>query len=243
MHDKFSYRAEGKLYRIASKYQQLRLSNMNTNKIFRYLPLTFDKYPNGVTYFHSTRSLLENKQLYFSDINTFNDPFEGRLATGPLRKKLDVNLQAQNSRHYVCCFSKTNSSNAMWAHYASNRTGVCVEYDLNELKRNFECLDIVYVDRLAEIPQSEAHDHFSLLRYKTKCWAYEMEIRLVSSKPDLSVFDSATPKAMYALSLLGGLSTNLLSWSTALNIPLHVWDSRFPEDDLKLNFTQFSPNS
>jgi len=34
---------------------------------------------------------------------------------------------------YVCCFSESCDSTLIWAHYADNNKGICIEYDFNQL--------------------------------------------------------------------------------------------------------------
>jgi hypothetical protein len=95
----------------------------------------------------------------------------------------------------ICSFSATNDSLLMWAHYAANHTGFCIEYDLEPLppedpiRRNI--FPVIYSKELHDMTAylvgfvADSRDDFhqfdpllSVLK-KFEGWQYEREWRLV----------------------------------------------------------------
>jgi len=89
----------------------------------------------------------------------------------------------------VCCFTEVNNSLAMWAHYADEYAGICVEYDMTR----FQCEDIqrtrmfpVFYDaELADYTDYFLNNSFSPKKdiflegslHKLSEWSYEREWR------------------------------------------------------------------
>ena len=92
----------------------------------------------------------------------------------------------------VSCFSESNDSLLMWAHYANNHRGICVEYDLMEINRQlgFTPVPIIYSD------ERVCFQHFNIetiendsiklllesLTTKSIDWSYEREWRIIREK-------------------------------------------------------------
>ena len=89
---------------------------------------------------------------------------------------------------YLTCFSKTNTINPMWAHYASNHTGICIEYNLKDLNEKYIlnwCYPVKYEDNydytkeLMNIKNNKYKLlHETLLKKSTE-WKYEKEWRIL----------------------------------------------------------------
>ena len=92
----------------------------------------------------------------------------------------------------INCLSERNDINPLWAHYADNHRGICIEYDLKNCGNNFLktlCFPVNYVEK-----NDSTDDLISLIVYKnfdewhflyksanTKSidWKYEKEWRIV----------------------------------------------------------------
>jgi hypothetical protein len=81
-----------------------------------------------------TRELgaIRNRLLHFSNYKSMNDPMEG-FYDPSRRAKKDPNFAVTANEIYhakinfgLCCFSDTQNSELMWAHYANNYAGICV---------------------------------------------------------------------------------------------------------------------
>ncbi|WP_434771155.1 DUF2971 domain-containing protein [Pseudomonas entomophila] len=142
------------------------------------------------------------------------DPFQALVKEMASRKLIDTTLSnllisTLEERHdtmvrlfsertktltHVCSFCETPNSILMWAHYAENHTGFCVEYDFtsegsNSLNTRF--LYPVYYSKdlhdhskhMIDIDRSKANPLSIVLPAITKSteWSYEKEWRLVYS--------------------------------------------------------------
>lgn len=87
-------------------------------------------------------STLANGQVYLSTTEQFNDPFEGKAFVfddsdvtqgGFAAKEYQEFVNHINSHSRICCFSNADEKQQnmpMWAYYANNHRGFCVEYHL-----------------------------------------------------------------------------------------------------------------
>lgn len=87
----------------------------------------------------------------------------------------------------ICSFSKTIKDIQMWAYYADNHKGFCVEYEVDEeeVKKNaFLLKDVIYKeDRPEALVSRDDIDQEKLIeqiRTKSHLWSHENEVRLIS---------------------------------------------------------------
>lgn len=83
-------------------------------KLYRYRPI------NEYTF-----SEITEKRAWFSNYAELNDPFEGVY----VNKSNEYAIDQVIKRFHACCFSEINDSLLLWAHYAENHKGICLEYD------------------------------------------------------------------------------------------------------------------
>jgi hypothetical protein len=82
---------------------------------------------------------IKNRYIYCSDFSQMNDPMEGFYETSPELRSDPMHRQAVSDIKYsklkfgLACFSETNESVLMWAHYADNYSGICIEYSSADL--------------------------------------------------------------------------------------------------------------
>lgn len=89
----------------------------------------------------------------------------------------------------ISCLSELDNSLLMWAHYANNHRGMCVEYELLEINRQlkFSPIPVVYSDekvRISSIRQEKIEvdaTRFLIESLTTKSteWSYEKEWRII----------------------------------------------------------------
>lgn len=150
-------------------------------------------------------SLITNS-LWFTRSNSsnLNDPFEGRriIYDDDLYPLSNSQIQywkkyAENLRNtlFLCCFSKYNNSPPMWANYANNYKGYCLEFEI-VTKDNLWEVDYSYGKNLPNfefeglkkdlwedrITEEEAYKYIEQLHIywatsKHGDWKYESEIR------------------------------------------------------------------
>lgn len=103
-------------------------------------------------------------------------------------------LIQKNCDSGIVCLSEVCDSILMWSHYATNHTGVCFEFVRepgNELGDAGLCSPVQYGAHYPQIDLGRMllyHDGQTMdlmMRYKSSCWAYEREWRLITDHGDM----------------------------------------------------------
>lgn len=135
---------------------------------------------------------IKNKQIYFSDPSTFNDPFD------PLIRILDKEHSEKLMKllkFRVSCLSSRIDNLLLWSHYADKHKGLCIAYDITRLvkQNNIIFRKVKYLD---SYPKPQNGLIFTLLQNKNNkldsklnltktftqkqiTWNYEDEYRLI----------------------------------------------------------------
>lgn len=95
---------------------------------------------------------------------------------------------AINARYRVYCLGPDVGNLLMWAHYADNHRGVCLEFDLN----NTVLSGALRCDYLAAFPLMRAYDDseegaLQALLAKGDAWSYEKEYRLIAQERSVAI--------------------------------------------------------
>lgn len=219
------------------------------DKIYKYYSLN-----ENIELNNSKIHCLQDRKVYVSSRKEFNDPYDdfGYIYDSSSIVTFAENLGIQwilsdiySDFKSICCFTKSGNDNfAMWAHYANNHQGYCVEYDL---KKNFELCSLVlpveYVDKKMDLTEmitgrlkfvknnkdvkllEDALEFCAIFMscVKHKTWSYEEEIRLLCPKnlPGMPYFD-AIPNKIFIGSQCGEDNTNsLIQIGNSLNIEVY----------------------
>jgi len=131
--------------------------------LFKYRP--FNK---------SSIELLVNKELWFAQPETLNDPFECQTSfervletvwdrkqiTPSLQKNIKEELDKRLSNLGICSFSRTRKNQLMWSHYSDEHRGFCIGFNENILKKTsdkFQSIPVVYQ---ADLPYKKILERF-----------------------------------------------------------------------------------
>lgn len=85
----------------------------------------------------------------------------------------------------ICSFSRLYDSESLWAYYADNHRGICVEYEIHENKTSeYRIGDVVYLPsaKYSMMNNFEKSDLTNQAFFKNESWKLEEEVRLVSSE-------------------------------------------------------------
>lgn len=190
--------------------ETIRIKNESVpEKIIKYFPL-YEAYHSKFSEENKLRlDGLENQNLWVCTPKKLNDPFELKALTLDIKRiekaGWDVQL-CQNiinllsSQILVCCFSNgIRKRIPLWAHYANNHQGFCVEYGVNNKNRVFpvrysnqRLISATIVTRLCkaflEDYEQEKEPGLDFWRYyqilfltfctKSSEWGYEHEYRI-----------------------------------------------------------------
>ncbi|AOY55025.1 DUF2971 domain-containing protein [Clostridium perfringens] len=111
------------------------------------------------------------------------------------RKAINRILDEEYQKFLICSFTRSNNNLLMWAHYANNHKGFCVEYDLS-YKKEFESIEklifpVIYSINRKDIFKNlisyyenlKPEDIWTVYRdgilRKSYHWMYENEWRLI----------------------------------------------------------------
>ena len=117
------------------------------------------------------------KRRYINVYDFGFDPWDK--IKGIINSKLDLYL--------FLCLTDKNNSNLMWAHYANNHQGVCLEFDAskisarkvnyNESIASFELIDLIKEQFGLSDKATTSDKMWGALNIKLKEWEYESEYR------------------------------------------------------------------
>lgn len=172
-----------------------RLADIKANKMWYAAPCTF----NDV--FDCDLSV-DEKRIFESALSMCPDK-RGIRAGSPIWKELRGIIRKEigsfrsmwetlRTQTGISCLSESEKSLLMWAHYANNHRGMCVEYDLPEINRQlqFTAIPVIYSDSRicfrsinTDSINQDTHTAFiESLSSKSPEWSYEKEWRIIRDK-------------------------------------------------------------
>jgi hypothetical protein len=156
----------------------------------------------------NTLAELAEKKAWYSRYDQLNDPFEGVYVNLSGEGFLDDLIQ----QFRLCCFSTHRDSLLLWAHYADNHRGICLEYELPEEVFRTQFFPVKYSDVqpvLNNVNRDPAAGTLSIhidreaavFLTKSTDWAYEGEYRTLrlAEQPDSRGEKHALPGTLSAV--------------------------------------------
>ena len=153
---------------------------------------------------------LKNGYICFSHVDQFNDGLEFNVqfpANLKITEMYDQTkflenelIEQQKFQVRVCCFCESSDLDNMWAYYANNEEGFCVEYVETELRDRGIIIDAVYYsDDIPNIGEGrkwknnneindETGSFLNQVFHKKTCWKEEKEIRAVIILPKNCIY-------------------------------------------------------
>lgn len=191
----------------AMKYKD----NFIPKVLYKYYPIFDERYADFKKENEDRFNTLSNNNIWVSSYKKFNDPFEFKMLALDKKRLEDNNWEIQKveetlemfkERTLVVCFSCDVKINMpLWTHYASNHSGYCIKYIVNDPRNIFPVsyestrsnTAVIPANMIAEMyksydqklkePTEEFYRHFSYfylsLTCKYKFWSYENEYRLL----------------------------------------------------------------
>lgn len=121
--------------------------------------------------------ILLDKKLYGSFFDELNDPMEGYF-----RYSKDIDEDVKNKlmeirkSTCICSLSRRNDIGIMWAHYADEHKGCCIELDVTA--QSWKRVDITYDNSILQTGNKPLSPE-QLFERKTKQWINEEETRYI----------------------------------------------------------------
>ena len=169
-----------------------RLNSVRNNQLWYSAPVTFnDVFDCDISI--DERTIFNEALKFFPDKRVIRP---GSKAWQDLRKTVNQKLRSLRDTFDelrntmgVSCLSESDNSLLMWAHYANNHRGMCVEYDLLGINSalKFTAVPVIYSQERAcfnffklESMQNDAMSLFvQSLTSKSLEWSYEKEWRII----------------------------------------------------------------
>jgi hypothetical protein len=125
---------------------------------------------------------INNLRIKLTRISEANDPFEFEglsMKDDAVRCEIDAWKNEANKNIGLLCFSKDWRSPALWAHYSSRHTGICLGFwakkeTLRKVIYNTERTDVGYPNRPSGLSPGMEE---LLYTVKAQDWSYEEELR------------------------------------------------------------------
>lgn len=186
-------------YELVEFIENIVLNNKNEiPSLFRYSPADYN----------NIRSL-ETERLFLSSLGGMNDIFEG--ISCEVDDRVLETIDDFNDIAFLKSFSEEKNNLLMWAHYAENYSGMCVEYDFRNLSNEILYhLYPVYYTNTRSVSRNLNHaieehkdlkrmnaeycypndtgfikDILSLFLTKSMAWSYEREWRIIATYPQI----------------------------------------------------------
>ncbi|MEC8325583.1 MAG: DUF2971 domain-containing protein [Pseudomonadota bacterium] len=110
--------------------------------------------------------LLINKELWFAQPSSLNDPFECQMLlpefldsiwrhypiTDEKKRVIESYLTIQIEKMGICSLSQTRKNQLMWAHYADEHKGFCIGFDEAILKNTSDRFHSCLVEYSSDLP-------------------------------------------------------------------------------------------
>lgn len=187
------------------------------------------KYRGDKNKFERDLESLEKNYFYAPNAKKLNDPCETLVFTDSFKNQtsflirilgveskcnlnsingiLDDFLKKKND-FGIYSLSRVFNDELLWAHYACNHKGFCIEYDLSILlnsgsKYDFHCFPVKYSNippqiDINDIQNIEIKDFLrKIAGTKSKRWRYEEEIRIITDKFGEQSYDFRAVKSIY----------------------------------------------
>ena len=155
---------------------------------------------------------IKENYLWLSNFTAMNDVMEGfyepsaLLEASEQYKAVSRSLTERKSSVGICCFSETEDNELMWAHYANNYAGICVEYSVPYLQTGLS--DLLHLAKISyghtppRVTSKECKSDIDyatrkILSHKKLSWSYEREWRLLGKIGRNQISHSRVVKKVY----------------------------------------------
>lgn len=193
------------IYKFVSFNQDKKLNNdkidtLNRKSLYMTSPLNFnDPYDcelsfNLLSGFEDFLRIGLNREQRRAIKHNQKLKSETKYETEKLQKELEGDWTRLKKQMSVCCFTESVDNFLMWSHYANAYNGVCIEYDLNEIRDlKYFLSPVLYTDKLIRAidyitkEDLKKDTYNSLMKAailsvlsKQSQWEYENEWRIIN---------------------------------------------------------------
>lgn len=206
----------------------------------------------------NTLAELAEEKAWFSRYRELNDPFEGAYVNLSGEESLDAMIQ----QFRVCCFSASHDSLLLWAHYADNHRGMCLEYEISEEAFRSQFFPVKYssvqpvLNGVPRYPAGTPHAgklsfhidrECAIFLTKSKDWSHEREYRTLrlATQPQMPGEKHSLPGVLSAIYF--GLRAEPATMTLVDKIvhsrsEMTLWQARLAPGEFRLRFDRIDTN-
>jgi len=128
--------------------------------------------------------IIVRKRLYGATIKELNDPMEGYFSSEEFNNEEWERIRKLKKEVRICSLSKNKDNALLWAHYANEHKGCCIEVEVAE-DFSWKRIDVNYCSCFPILHSGQSDDEIIEMLFKTKSdyWSYEDEVRFVKHLP------------------------------------------------------------
>ena len=162
-----------------------------------------------------------------------------------LNEAMEKSREILRKKLGICCFSEKRDNILMWAHYANQHTGFCLEFDIdNDFFKPITCAIKVEYDaiwpelnvmRLDSYPEGKVGKK---LLIKANDWEYEQEWRIVDHKkgPGIQNFpENALSGVILGCRISQENKENVFRWCRKRNHPPTLYEAKEKQKEFGLD--------
>ena len=142
--------------------------------------MTLYKY-RSFEQFEYFMDLLIKKRIYGATFKELNDPMEGYFISENLGETEWEAMRMTKKKVRICSLSKTYDNALMWAHYADEHKGCCIEVEIPD--STWKCLEVQYKATMPKLSSGIKPDEAikTIFGVKSDFWSYEQEVRYIKT--------------------------------------------------------------
>lgn len=149
-----------------------------------------DPFDSSPYYLDLTQSIKELHLLRKEVLNYTTDPLtrayiKGKQGLEEVQKIATEKIEEFVLSFGIACFSMHQINYNLWANYANNYKGVCLQYNTdNDLDFFYNLLPVLYVPEIKKTefkPITQPNEIVKLFYYKLDSWNVEKELRLIKN--------------------------------------------------------------
>lgn len=194
-----------KLYKYLSLgkgRQRASVKRIFTERRLRFAkPLDFNDPFDCKTLFHFDTATDNDWRTFLTEAEKALNPQEDKVIHSIVEHKLALGLhrhaefQREQLRKHnevlresisdlgMLCLSALNDDILMWSHYADGHRGICLEFDKDQLEKQYYLAEVTYRDRYPEFGEfvrlAKNNEMHMVLWTKATHWRYEQEWRAI----------------------------------------------------------------
>lgn len=128
--------------------------------------------------------IIVRKRLYGATIKELNDPMEGYFSSEEFNNEEWERIRKLKKEVRICSLSKNKDNALLWAHYANEHKGCCIEVEVTD-DISWKRIDVNYCSSFPILRSGQSDDEIIEMLFKTKSdyWSYEDEVRFVKHLP------------------------------------------------------------